>query len=323
MDYYAILQLPKGCTDSEIKKAYRKLAMKWHPDKNPDNLEEASKKFQEIGEAFDVLSDPEKRAIYEQYGYDGLVNGIPEAAGGSTAGYQYDGNATAMFESFFGTSNPFANFGFGDSKPFASKLNKPPLQKPDPVCYDLNCTLAELYNGCVKRFNITRKRPNGMLDANGAPEMSNEQKTLTITIKAGWKQDTKITFPNEGDECPGKLTPDVVFVIKEVKDTDADFQYYSRNGNELIYTYKIPLSDALTDCSLRIPTLDKRIISIACPEVVSPYYEKKVPGEGMPSSKTGKKGDLIIRFHILFPQYLNLAKKEKIREILANEPLQV
>ena len=67
--------------------SYRKLAMKWHPDKNPDKLEEASKKFQEIGEAFDVLSDPEKKAIYEQYGYDGLVNGIPEAESGSKQCY--------------------------------------------------------------------------------------------------------------------------------------------------------------------------------------------------------------------------------------------
>jgi len=90
-----------------------------------------------------------------------------------------------------------------------------------------------------------------------------------------------------------------------------------------VYTYKLSLSDAMTDCSLRIPTLDQRILSIACPEVVSPYYEKVVPGEGMPLSKTpNKRGDLIIKFHILFPKYLNLSKKEKIREILANEELQ-
>lgn len=82
MEYYTILEIPKGCSDTEIKKAYRKLAMKWHPDKNPENLAEASKKFQEIGEAFDVLNDPEKKAIYDQYGYDGLINGIPEPSGG-------------------------------------------------------------------------------------------------------------------------------------------------------------------------------------------------------------------------------------------------
>lgn len=174
-----------------------------------------------------------------------------------------------MFESFFGTNNPFASFGFADSAPFASKLNKPALQKADPVVYDLECTLAELYNGVIKKFSITRKRkgPDGSL--------VNNSKLLTITVKPGWKQDTKITFPGEGDEVPGKLTPDVVFVIKEKLDPASG---YARSGNDLIYTYKITLSDALADCSLRIPTLDQRVLSIACPEVVSPYYEKRVAG---------------------------------------------
>jgi DnaJ-class molecular chaperone len=77
-NYYEILQISKGSTVVEIKKAYRKLAMKWHPDKNPEIADEAAKKFQEIGEAYDVLSDHEKRAIYDRYGYEGLRDGIPD-----------------------------------------------------------------------------------------------------------------------------------------------------------------------------------------------------------------------------------------------------
>lgn len=87
VNYYDILELPKNSSDADIKKAYRKLAMKWHPDKNPNNVEEAAKKFQEIGEAYDVLSDAEKRAIYDQYGYDGLHNGVQGADGGKLAFY--------------------------------------------------------------------------------------------------------------------------------------------------------------------------------------------------------------------------------------------
>lgn len=82
INYYEVLQLPKNSSDAEIKKAYRKLAMKWHPDKNPDNAEEAAKKFQEIGEAYDVLSDMEKRAIYDQFGYEGLRDGVQNSEGG-------------------------------------------------------------------------------------------------------------------------------------------------------------------------------------------------------------------------------------------------
>lgn len=289
--------------------------MKWHPDKNPENAEEAAKKFQEIGEAYDVLSDLEKRAIYDKFGYEGLVNGVPNENGETTGAYSYKHNAQEIFENFFGTKNPFATFGF-ESAPFASKLNKPGPVKGKPVVFDLECTLKELYNGCSKKFNITRKR----FDPSG--ELVDVSKTLVINIKPGWKKGTKVSFVNEGDEAPNTIPPDLVFVIQEKANSDPG---YVRDGNNLIYTHKITLSDALTDCSLQIPTLDQRIISLACPEVVSPFYEKLIPGEGMPLAKKDgpkSKGDLIIRFHILFPKYLNGNKRVKIKELLANEELQ-
>lgn len=314
VNYYDVLGVAQGSGDAEIKKAYRKLAMKWHPDKNPDIVEEASKKFQEIGEAYDVLSDLEKRAIYDQYGYEGLRDGVPDERGSYGEGYKFKGNAEEIFESFFGTLNPFATFGFGEAKPFASKLNRPGAVKAEPVLHDLECTLGELYNGCIKKFNITRNRVN----ENG--ELAEDTKQLTITVKPGWKKGTKITFPGEGDEAPGSTPPDIVFVVQEK--ADASESAYAREGNNLVYTHKISLSDALTDCSLQIPTLDNRIISVACPEVVSPFYEKTVGGEGMPlSKKPGQKGDLIVKFHILFPKYLNGVKRTKIRELLAGEEL--
>lgn len=313
VEYYEILSVAKNASDVDIKKSYRKLAMKWHPDKNPDNAEDAAVKFQLIGEAYDVLSDPEKRAIYDQFGYEGLRDGIPDENGETTGSYTYQRNAQEIFESFFGTKNPFATFGF-ESAPFASKLNKAGPAKGKSVIFNLECTLKELYNGCLKTFSITRKR------FDPAGELVDTEKTLHINIKAGWKKGTKITFVNEGDEAPNTIAPDIVFVIQEKENSDPGFV---REGHNLIYTHKISLSDALTDCSLKINTLDQRIISIACPEVVSPFYEKLIPGEGMPISKGDRvKGDLIIRFHILFPKYLNGAKRTKMKELLANEELQ-
>lgn len=97
INYYDVLQLPRNSSDVEIKKAYRKLAMKWHPDKNPDNAEEAAGKFQEIGEAYDVLSDMEKRAIYDQFGYEGLHDGIPNAEGGKTILFCFTIFLTTLF----------------------------------------------------------------------------------------------------------------------------------------------------------------------------------------------------------------------------------
>ena len=188
------------------------------------------------------------------------------------------------------------------------------MGKSEAVTHNLDCTLSELYNGCVKKFNITRSR----FSEGGALEEQTKQ--LTITVKPGWKKGTKVTFPAEGDEAPGTTPPDVVFVIQEKADPLEGA--YIRDGNNLVYTHKISLSDALTDCSLQIPTLDKRTISVACPEVVSPFYEKTVVGEGMPLSKSpGSKGDLIVKFHILFPKYLNGIKRTKLRELLSGEEL--
>lgn len=127
----------------------------------------------------------------------------------------------------------------------------------------------ELYNGCTKKIDITRKRLTRDLD------LYDDSKTLIINVKPGWKKGTKITFVNEGDEGYGIVPADLVFVIQEKDNSDPGFV---RDGNNLVYTYKISLADALTDCSLQIPTLDQRILSLACPEVVSPFYEKLIPG---------------------------------------------
>jgi DnaJ-class molecular chaperone len=305
-EYYEILGVPRGATDAEIKRSYRKLAMKWHPDKNQDKPEEAAKKFQDIGEAYDVLSDKQKKAIYDQYGYEALRDGIPDADGNVKGGYKYTQNASEIFQQFFGTDNPFADFGFGQSVPFASRLKRPGPKKMEPVVTELPCTLEELFNGCQKKLSVTRKRPN----AEG--ELADVEKVLVVNIKPGWKKGTKITFPEEGDAGPNIVPADLVFVL-----TEKPHAKLVREGTNLVFTKKLSLADALTDCSIEVPTLDARCLSIPCPEVVAPGYEKLVAGEGMPlSKKPGTRGDLIIRFNIVFPEYLSEDKKTQLRKLL-------
>ncbi|XP_062615197.1 dnaJ homolog subfamily B member 6-like isoform X2 [Saccostrea cucullata] len=122
LDYYVVLEITKNASETDVKKAYRKLALKWHPDKNPDNKDEAEKRFKEISEAYEVLSDKEQRAIYDKYGKEGLSGG-----GGVQDDYDFNSpfhhfhpfhhrNPEDVFRDFFGGRDPFASF-FGFTRP--------------------------------------------------------------------------------------------------------------------------------------------------------------------------------------------------------------
>ncbi|CAN0013698.1 unnamed protein product, partial [Sphacelaria rigidula] len=139
-------------------------------------------------------------------------------------------------------------------------------------------------------------------------ELRDSSKQLTISVKPGWKKGTRITFPGEGDEGAGLLPADIVLVI-----TERPHEYFSREGNDLVYMSMMSLADALTDCIVEVPTLDGRVLRLPCPEVVSPGYERRLIGEGMPISKNpGFRGDLIIRFKLVFPSFLPQPSKVKI-----------
>ncbi|XP_019892327.1 dnaJ homolog subfamily B member 6 isoform X2 [Musca domestica] len=125
VDYYKVLDVPRSATDTEIKKAYRKLALKWHPDKNPDNLDEANKRFRELSEAYEVLSDEKKRRVYDQYGKEGLLSDRGHNRSSRYNAHEFDEfdirsgfpfvfrPPEEVFREFFGGHSPFADL-FGD-----------------------------------------------------------------------------------------------------------------------------------------------------------------------------------------------------------------
>jgi DnaJ family protein B protein 4 len=365
-DYYKILGVSKTATDEELKKAYRKLALKWHPDRNINNKEESEKKFKEIGEAYDVLSDPEKRKIYDQVGEEGLKGGWGSASSGAgdargSGGHHFTfTSADDIFKQFFGGSNPFANMQFGSDdddffgstnsttssgrrggpqmftsfggmsggNPFGGMGGMPGMsgrssrvgsqrprsaspqtqqQQQPPIEHKVYCTLEELYTGTIKRMRIRRQRLN-----NDQQSTHEEEKILTIEIKSGWKAGTKITFPKEGDEKPGVIPADIIFVIHE-----KPHSRFQRKGNDLYYKYKCSLKQALLGFNIDLITLDNRKINIPINKIVSSSYQHKVTNEGMPisKSKSKEKGHLIIEFDIKFPLRLNEHQKKVIREM--------
>lgn len=310
-DYYSVLGITRNASETDIKKAYRKLALKYHPDSN--NAPGASENFREIAEAYDVLSNAAHRAQYDKFGEEGLKGGVPTGDGEFASGYVFHGDADAVFREFFGGNNPFADlFEYGTSADgFASfgglKGRAQPKQDP-PIERELMLTLEEIFNGCTKKMKISRK----VLNDDGRTT-SVREKILTITVHRGWKEGTKILFPKEGDQGPNRIPADIVFIVK-----DQPHPFFRRKDLELIYTPEIPLMVALTGGAVEVPTLDGRKITVAVNEIISPGHRKKVVGEGMPVvGETNQRGDLLIEFKIAFPQSLTPHQKALIKQALA------
>lgn len=348
-DFYKILGIAKGASDDDIKKAYRKLALKYHPDKN--KTPGAEERFKEVAEAYEVLSDKKKRDVYDKFGEEGLRGQAAGGAGGGGMGggmgpqfsYSYHGNPRATFAQFFGNSNPFeaffemdgsgmhgdddmeidspfATFGsFGGARPGGFRSHsfnlhgnntKPKEKVQDPAIeHDLYVTLEDILRGCTKKMKISRK----VLQSDGT--YRKEDKVLTINVKPGWKAGTKITFQREGDQGRSKVPADIVFIIR-----DKAHPLFKREGSDIKYTAKISLKQALCGCIIEVPTLTGEKIPInLSTDIVKPTTVKRISGHGLPFPKEpSRKGDLIVNFDIRFPDSLTSNAKDILYDSLPN-----
>uniref|UniRef100_A0A5B7AJB2 J domain-containing protein n=2 Tax=Davidia involucrata TaxID=16924 RepID=A0A5B7AJB2_DAVIN len=331
VDYYNILKVNRNASDEDLKKAYRRLAMIWHPDKNPSNKREAEAKFKQISEAYDVLSDPQKRQIYDLYGEEALKSGqVPPPpssarAGGPHPHHQHPNpsfrfnprDADDIYAELFGGSDSVSGCGSGRSRvykdgffrtsnwEFGNSASAAPRKAP-AVENSLPCSLEELYKGAKRKMKISRT----IVDISGKPRIVEE--ILTIEIRPGWKKGTKITFPEKGNQEPGVIPADLIFVIDEKPDA-----IYTRDGNDLLVNQEISLLEALAGKTLELTTLDGRNIMIPLTEIIKPGHEVVVPNEGMPISKEPrKKGNLRIKFDVKYPSRLTTEQKSELKRVL-------
>ncbi|PIN15208.1 Molecular chaperone (DnaJ superfamily) [Handroanthus impetiginosus] len=308
VEYYNILKVSRNATEEDVKKSYKRLAMKWHPDKNAVNTKEAEAKFKQISEAYDVLSDPQKRQIYDLYGEEGLKSGYypppgsMERENGGGRGFKFSPrDAEDIFEEFFGGFDINKGKTTGGGGGGGGRLKKAAAMETK-----LPCSLEELYKGSKRKMKISRV----VLDDSGKPGTVEE--VLAIQIKPGWKKGTKITFPEKGNHEPGAAPGDLIFVVDE-----KPHPVFKRDGNDLILHQRISLLGALTGKNLTITTLDGRELPLTISNIVKPGHEMVIENEGMPISKEpGKNGNLRIKFDIKFPSRLTAEQKSDLRRVL-------
>lgn len=354
--FYDLLGVAPGTDDNGLKKAYRKLAMKYHPDKNP----EAGEKFKEISMAYEVLSNPEKRKLYDQAGEQGIKEGGQGGGGG------FHSNPMDIFDMFFGGGDPFGR-GRGPRGPRRTKN----------LVHQLSVSLEDMYNGTVRKLALQKnvicdacegiggkqgaiqKCPNcrgtgmqvriqqlgpGMMqqiqsmcgECHGEGErvdpklrckkcvgkkVNRERKILEVSVDKGMEDGQKITFSGEGDQEPGLEPGDIIIVLDEKAHT-----LFKRNGNDLITKMDISLTEALTGLKKTIKTLDDRtlVIQTVKGEVIKTGDLKQVYSEGMPTYRNPfEKGRLIIQFSVIFPPHLDPAVAQALANILppAEEPM--
>jgi curved DNA-binding protein len=288
VDYYQILGLEKTATDKDIKNAYRKLARKYHPDLNPDD-KESQKKFQELNEANEVLSDPEKRKKYDQYGKDWQHGEEYERARQSRAraqsqqggwyGGEQGGGFSDFFESMFGSAS---GFGGGRQSRFRGQDYKA----------EVNLTLLEAYE--------THKRT---LTVNG--------KNIRITVPAGIENGQTIKIAGHGGPgSNGGPNGDLYLTF-----TVANDEKFRRSGNDIHLKAEVDLYTAVLGGDLIIDTMSGKVKLPVKPETQNGTVVR-LKGKGFPVyKKDGQFGDLYVTFHVKIPTGLSERQKELFTEL--------
>ncbi len=291
-NYYETLGVPKTADEKDIKKAYRRLAKKYHPDANPDDPG-AKAKFQEVSEAYEVLSDADKKSVYDRFGTTTPPQGFPGGAPGGQYPYTQDGDGFdfgELFQTMFGgrdAQNPQQGgrrpgIGF---KPFGAQ-NTAGQDIEQPV----TISLREAYQGATRL-------------------VTKGDRTLRVNIPAGASTGTKVRMAGEGD--PGGGKPGDLYLVVNV-DTDPQFE---RDGDHLTTDIKVDVFTAMLGGEVEVPTL-ARAIKMKIPAGMQSGRRLRIPGKGMPMMRQADKfGDLYARVLITVPENLNDEQRALVEQL--------
>jgi molecular chaperone DnaJ len=346
-DYYEVLGVTRTAAVDEIKSAYRKAALKWHPDRNPENKPEAEVKFRECTEAYSVLSDAQKRQVYDTYGHAGL-----SSAGG---GQGFDNTVFQDFHDIFGDF-----FGFEDLFGGGGRRSRGRAQRGADLRYDMTLSFEEASAGvatkiklprqefceacngtgakkgtgvvacqtCAGRgqlayqqgfFTITRTCPAcqgaGQIVRERCPECRGQgrferEKTIELRIPPGVDTGTRLRVAGEGEPGPNGGPAGDLYVVLEVK----EHQFFERRGADLYCTIPISVAQATLGAELQVPGLNGED-KLKIPEGTQSGAVFRIKGKGLADPRGGGKGDLYYHVRVLTPTKLTREQRKLIEQL--------
>lgn len=351
-DYYELLGVGKDADETALKKAFRKQAMQYHPDKNPGDAE-AEKKFKEIGEAYDVLKDPEKRAAYDRYGHAAFEHGMGGGGQGGHGGAGFD--FSDVFEEFFGDfmggggrrrRGGGAAAGRGNDLRFNMEINledayrgktdqiRVPTSVPCEPCGGSGaepgskpevcdtCGGAGKVRASQGFFMVERTCPkchgtgsvilNPCRSCSGAGRVRKE-KTLQVKIPQGVEEGTRIRLAGEGEAGSRGAPPGDLYIFLSIR----PHPLFKRDGDMLYCQVPIPMSTATLGGDIEVPTIEGKRARIKIPEGTQSGRQFRLRGKGMPELNGGFTGDMIIETVVETPTNLSKRQRELMEEFAA------
>ncbi|MCP4627777.1 MAG: DnaJ domain-containing protein [bacterium] len=288
-DYYNILGLKKDASDGEIKKSYRKLAMKYHPDHTKGD-KSAEEKFKKISEAYAVLSDKDKRKEYDTFGSEGFHQRFSQED--IFRGFDFGD----IFREFgFGGGDQFSGRGGGTRFSFGGGPQQARAKGSDLV-YELPLTLREVATGTSK--NVTFQHQGG-------------SENLTVKIPAGLITGKKLRLAGKGNPSPyGGPSGDLYIKSQVLNDP-----VFSAEDHDLFINQDLKLSEALLGTTVAVPTIDDKRLSLKIPPGTKHGTKMRLSGHGLPAMKGNKKGDLFVQVQIIVPKQLNDEQKKLVEQL--------
>jgi molecular chaperone DnaJ len=349
-DFYDMLGVGRDADTAALKSAYRKLAMKYHPDRNPDDAE-AEARFKEISQAYDVLSDPEKRRAYDQFGHAAFENG----AGGPNSGFDFNFSSSFadVFDDLFGEfmgGGPRQRRGSGASRGADLRYNleisldeafhgkKTQIRVPSTVTCEpcsgtgakpgtepVTCTTCQGH-GKVRQqsgfFTIERTCPTcggigrmveSPCEACGGGGRVQRERTLAVNIPAGVEEGTRIRLAGEGEAGLRGGPAGDLYIFLSIR----PHPVYQRDGEHLFCRVPIPMTTAVLGGKIEVPTLDGGKVSVTVPEGTQSGKQFRLNGRGMPHLRGQGHGDLYLEAVVETPVNLTKRQKELLREFAA------